>query len=184
MRSVNGGSSWSNRTPPLSTPLNASGVAVNPANPDQVMATFSGDFSGGAVWVSTDGGGQWTNRSAGLPANPMFAVVHDGSRFLVGGGRQFASQIAGLYASTNLGAQWTPLHNGSWSQLTVSAIALDPANPSVILVAFRRRGSKLANRHRWHRHAGGAFAAIHSGQFDAHPAGRRFDRRAALRERG
>lgn len=140
MRSVNGGSSWSNRTPPLSTPLNASGVAVNPANPDQVMATFSGDFSGGAVWVSTDGGGQWTNRSAGLPANPMFAVVHDGSRFLVGGGRQFASQIAGLYASTNLGAQWTPLHNGSWSQLTVSAIALDPANPSVILVATTGSG--------------------------------------------
>lgn len=135
VRSINGGSSWSDRTPPLPTPLNASGVAVDPANPDHVMATFSGDFSGGAVWVSTDGGGQWTNRSAGLPARPLYAVVHDGSRFLVGGGRLFASQFVGLYASANLGAQWTPLHNGSWPQLAVSSIALDPANPAVILVA-------------------------------------------------
>jgi photosystem II stability/assembly factor-like uncharacterized protein len=140
MRSTDGGSSWSDRSPPLPSPLNGSGVAVDPGNPSTVMATFKGDFSGGAVWVSTNGGVQWNDRSAGLPNNPINTVVHDGSRFLIGGGRLFASQFVGLYATTSLGVQWTPLHNASWPQLMVDSIAIDPANPAVILAATPAAG--------------------------------------------
>lgn len=140
MRSTNGGSSWLDRSPPLPSQLNGSGIAVDPANPNTVMASFRGDFVGGAVWVSTDGGGQWTNRSAGLPNNPINTVVHDGSRFLIGGGRLFASQFVGLYATSNLGVQWTPVHNASWPRLMVDSIAIDPANPNVILAATAGTG--------------------------------------------
>ncbi|MCP5474944.1 MAG: hypothetical protein H7A19_08905 [Rhodanobacteraceae bacterium] len=140
LRSTNAGGSWSNRTPALTAPLYASGIAVDPANPNTVMATFKGEFFGGAVWVSTDGGEQWADRSAGLPNSPINTVVHDGSRFLVGGGRLFGSQFVGLYATTNLGLQWTPVHDGSWPELAAESIAIDPSNPAVILVATSSHG--------------------------------------------
>jgi photosystem II stability/assembly factor-like uncharacterized protein len=100
-----------------------------------VIAVFGGDFGGGQVWTTTDGGDSWTNRSAGLPDNPMQAVVYDGSRLLVGGGQLFGSENVGLYRSTDLGATWTPLHDGTWPVLVVGGIAVDPNDAQTILVA-------------------------------------------------
>jgi photosystem II stability/assembly factor-like uncharacterized protein len=100
-----------------------------------VIAVFGGAFGGGQVWTTTDGGDSWTNRSAGLPNNPMQAVVYDGSRLLVGGGQLFGSQNVGLYQSTDVGATWAPLHDGTWPVLVVDAIAVDPNNTQTIFVA-------------------------------------------------
>lgn len=136
LRSDDGGFNWINRTPPVSSGLNGTAVAVDPTNPNRVVAAFAGDFGGGEVWASSDGGQNWVNRSAGLPpGRPMYSVVYDGSRFLVGGGRLFASQFAGLYATSDLGAQWVPLHDGSWPVLAVNEIVLDPNQPGVIIAA-------------------------------------------------
>lgn len=140
MRSTDGGNVWTNRTPPLAAPINGTGIAVDPADPDTVVAVFGGSFGGGAVWVTSNGGDTWTDRSAGLPANPMRTVVHDGSRFLVGGGQLFGSQYVGLYATPDLGVTWTPLHDGTWPLRVVEAIAIDPADPDVILAAINGRG--------------------------------------------
>ena len=79
MRSTDSGGTWSNRTPPLAAPISCRGIAVDPTHSNTVIAVFGGDFGGGEVWTTTDGGDSWTNRSAGLPANPMQAVVYDGS---------------------------------------------------------------------------------------------------------
>ncbi len=65
----------------------------------------------------------------------MNAVVYDGTRLLVGGGQLFGSQNVGLYESTNLGATWTALHNGSWPRRVVYDIAVDPNDSQKILVA-------------------------------------------------
>lgn len=141
MRSDDGGFVWTNVSPPVATGLGGSAVAVDPVNANRVMATFSGDFGGGEVWASSDGGQSWVNRSAGLPSgNPFFAVVHDGNRFLVGGGRLFANQFVGLYASDDLGAHWTALHNASWPLRAISDLALDPNQPGVILAASSGAG--------------------------------------------
>jgi hypothetical protein len=134
VRSTDGGETWLNRTPPAGA-IAARGVAIDPADPDTVVAIFGGAFGGGAVFTSTDGGGTWVNRSAGLPPNPMHAVAYDGSRLLVGGGQRFGSQFVGLYQSTDLGASWTPLHDTSWPILVVEDIAIDPADPATILAA-------------------------------------------------
>src|SRR5256714_5561211 len=135
MRSTDGGATWTNRTPPLAAPISGRGIAVDPTDSNTVIAVFGGDFGGGQVWVTTDGGGSWTNRSAGLPNNPMQAVVYDGTRLLVGGGQLFGSENVGLYQSTDLGATWTPLHDGTWPVLVVDAIAVDPNDAQTILVA-------------------------------------------------
>ena len=89
MRSTDSGATWTNRTPPLAAPISCRAIAVDPSDSNTVIAVFAGDFGGGEVWTTTDGGDSWTNRSAGLPNNPMQAVVYDGTRLLVGGGQRF-----------------------------------------------------------------------------------------------
>jgi photosystem II stability/assembly factor-like uncharacterized protein len=136
MRSTDGGATWTNRTPPLGTPISAHAIAVDPNNANTVIAVFGGDFGGGEVWVTTDGGDSWMDRSAGLPGNPLNAVVYDGTRLLVGGGLLFGSQFVGLYESLNLGVTWTPLHDGTWPILVVEDIAVDPDDAATIFVAI------------------------------------------------
>jgi len=135
IRTTDSGATWSNRTPPLTQPISCRGIAVDPTDSNRVIAVFGGDFGGGQVWTTTDGGDSWMNRSAGLPNNPMQAVVYDGTRLLVGGGQRFGSQNVGLYRSTDVGVTWTPLHNNTWPVLVVDAIAVDPNDTQTILVA-------------------------------------------------
>ena len=136
MRSTDSGATWSNRTPPLAAPISCRGIAVDPTHSNTVIAVFGGDFFGGEVWVTTDGGDSWTDRSAGLPGNPLNAVVYDGTRLLVGGGLLFGSQSVGLYESTDLGATWNPLHDGTWPVLVVEDIAVDPNDTATIFAAI------------------------------------------------
>ena len=135
MRSTDGGATWADRTPPHAVPLSGRGIAIDPGDSNTVIAVFGGDFGGGEVWVSTDGGDSWTDRSAGLPGNPLNAVVYDGTRLLVGGGLLFGSQFVGLYESPDLGVTWTPLHDGTWPILVVEDIAVDPSDAARIFVA-------------------------------------------------
>jgi len=136
MRSTDSGATWSNRTPPLAMPMSCRGIAVDPGNSNTVIAVFGGDFGGGQVWTTTDGGDSWIDRSAGLPGNPLNAVVYDGTRLLVGGGLLFGSRFVGLYESPDLGVTWTPLHDGSWPVLVVEDIAVDPNDAAKIFVAI------------------------------------------------
>src|SRR5438034_2427301 len=135
MRSTDGGATWADRTPPHA-PMSGRGVAVDPNDSNTVIAVFGGDFGGGEVWVTTDGGDSWNDRSAGLPGNPLNAVVYDGTRLLVGGGLLFGSQFVGLYESPDLGVTWTPLHDGTWPVLVVEDIAVDPNDAARIFVAI------------------------------------------------
>jgi hypothetical protein len=140
MLSVNGGTSWTNKSPPLANPLGCNGIAVDPANNQHVYAAFGGAFGGGKVWATTNGGTSWVNHSPGLPNNPMQDVVFDGSRVLVCGGQLFGTQNVGLYSSVNDGVTWTPVHDGTWPVLAINDIGLDPNDPSTILVASAGQG--------------------------------------------
>src|SRR6266850_4714776 len=135
MRSTDGGVTWGDRTPPHA-PLSCRAIAVDPNDSNTVIAVFGGDFGGGEVWVTTDGGDSWMDRSAGLPGNPLNAVVYDGTRLLVGGGLLFGSQFVGLYESPDLGVTWPPLHDGTWPVLVVEDIAVDPSDAARIFVAI------------------------------------------------
>jgi hypothetical protein len=134
MRSLDGGATWADRTPPHDAAMTGAGIAIDPNDSDTVIAVFHGDFGGGEVWVTTDGGDTWENRTDGLPGTPVNAVNYDGTRLLVGGGQNFGSQDLGLYTSDDLGVTWTPLHDPSWPLLVVTSIAVDPADAQTIVV--------------------------------------------------
>jgi hypothetical protein len=140
MDSPNGGTNWFNKTPPLGSAISCTGIVVHPTDPNRVYACFAGDFGGGEVWVSSTAGGSWTNRSAGLPNNPMKDLVHDGARVLLVGGQLFGGQAVGAYASPDEGVTWNPLHDGTWPNLAIQTIALDPNNASTILVGSAGSG--------------------------------------------
>ncbi len=135
MRSIDGGATWEDRTPPHGAPMVGAGIAIDPGDSNTVIAVFHGDFGGGEAWVTIDGGDNWDDRSAGLPGNPLNAVVYDGTRLLVGGGQLFGGQYVGLYESTDLGVMWNPIHDNTWPILVVTAIAVDPANTDTIYVS-------------------------------------------------
>lgn len=122
IRSDDGGASWTDNTPAQAAGQSVRAVAVDPSDSNRVAVGFGGGFGGGAVWVSTNGGATWVNRSAGLPGNPMNDLAFDGSRLLVCGGQAFGSQFVGLYESTDLGATWTALHDGTWPTLVANDI--------------------------------------------------------------
>ncbi len=115
-------------------------IGNNPNNAGEVFAVFGGFGGGGEAWFSDDGGTTWFDRSAGLPGNPLNDVVHDGSRVLVGGGQRFGSQSVGLYASSDDGVTWAPLHDGTWPLLVVNDVNLDPNDPNTLLVATAGTG--------------------------------------------
>ncbi len=135
MRSTDGGTQWQDMTPPHGAPMIGAGVAIDPNDSNTVIAVFHGDFGGGEVWVTTNGGTSWDDRSDGLNGEPLNAVVYDGTRLLVGGGQLFGSQFLGLYTSPDLGMTWTPLDDGTWPLLVVTDIAVDPNDSQTILVS-------------------------------------------------
>ncbi|MFH1745530.1 MAG: hypothetical protein ABIG44_00650 [Planctomycetota bacterium] len=138
--STDGGTIWTDVTPPLSMSVGCAGIAFDPNDTNKVYACFRGWMSEGDFWVSSDYGATWTQRSAGLPNRPLNAVVHDGTRLLLGGGMLFGSQFVGLYESTDDGVTWTALHDGSWPLLVIRDIDLDPADVDTILLASEGAG--------------------------------------------
>ena len=141
MRSEDAGLNWVDMTPPLAAPITGSAIAINPLNSLEIYAGFAGDFGGsGEVWVSTNGGLSWTNRSAGLPNRAVNDIEHDGTRVLVGGGVAFLSQFLGVYESTNQGVTWNALHDASWTLPAVTDIEVDPNNIDNVFVTTEGTG--------------------------------------------
>ncbi len=113
------GSAWSAPSEITSPRLNAwvSDLFVDPANTNRIWATYT-TMGGGRVFQSTNGGGSWTDRSAGLPNLPINAVeVHPGNP-----NRIWVAADLGVYQSFNGGASWSAFSNGLPNMLVVDLL--------------------------------------------------------------
>jgi hypothetical protein len=111
-------------------------------NPHDGSLWVSGNFG---LEVSTDGGGTWSRRDAGLPQfpgppartqSPATIAFHPLSPQTIFVGGQF-----GLYMSTNGGSTWQPFPTvGGAIGPDITGIAFDPIAPNVMQLASRNLG--------------------------------------------
>jgi photosystem II stability/assembly factor-like uncharacterized protein len=74
-RTTDGGlTNWTSITPPV-TSNSLTYIAVKNNDPNTVWVTFGGYSDGEKVYLSIDGGANWTNISAGLPNIPIMCIV-------------------------------------------------------------------------------------------------------------
>jgi len=136
-RTTDGGASWTsmNFYFPI---LSASGVCINPNNPNNVFVLTGDGNAGGiaqnscGIWVTNDGGANWVKTS--FNSDPL-TFIYNGYKLVMTPGFSyimFAATKNGLYRSTDSGNSWTlvlsgvPLTDGS---APVYDIEFDPSQP-------------------------------------------------------
>jgi photosystem II stability/assembly factor-like uncharacterized protein len=126
--STDGSQSWSEITGSNFPPRNLNRLAVDPNDPNTVVAVFGGfnvqtPDARGHVFVSRDGGGSWEDITFALPDAPLSSVVID-----------VREQYAGVYVGGALGvwvlqqgsSDWLPYGTGMPYAL-VSSLKLNPS---------------------------------------------------------
>jgi photosystem II stability/assembly factor-like uncharacterized protein len=141
-RSTDGGATWSTileiRSAPLAPRLTFSDIAVQPGNPDRLLAAFfrSGfDFipTRGGVYRTSDGGATWSlsRLEARNPPPPALALLFDPRR----PSRAYAGSTDGrAYVSEDAGVTWSFLGQGLPSA-SVLDLEADPFGPDTIYAA-------------------------------------------------
>lgn len=82
-------------------------ITIDPDDHDVVYVAFGG-YVNGNVWVTRNGGADWTDLSSGLPAAPVRAIaVHPRRTNLV-----YLGTEVGVFASDDAGATWSPTNQG------------------------------------------------------------------------
>jgi uncharacterized protein (TIGR03437 family) len=148
-QSQDGGVTWRRTLP---TDIAADAVFFDPADPATVYASVGGTaasaYSG--VYASTDSGGTWQARNGSGNSLPVaqagriaLAISAGPTRILYAGISALNGDSLALYKSDNTGATWTELPGPSYcpSYFTTetaqcnygNVIAVDPANPSLLL---------------------------------------------------
>ena len=103
-------------------------IWVDPGNEDKVLISVGGLLSTGfpglgeaeSVYLSTDGGGTWTNISGDLPVITANAAVGDPSS----ASTYYLATDGGVYRTTNGGTNWLPFDKGI-PNVPVADLALD-----------------------------------------------------------
>ena len=136
LKSTDGGATWVNLASQFSGYV-FGGIAVNPSNPQVVLAA-----SDGGIYRSADGGNTWNEMLHGVvgtavvfnPANPSIAWA--------GIGYAFGDPANGVYQSADGGQTWTRVTGTALNPLPPAnqvgrvAIAFTPTNPSIIFAGI------------------------------------------------
>jgi len=99
-------------------------LAIDPVTP----ATLYAGTSGGGVFKSTNGGGNWSAANTGLTNTDVLALAIDPATpatlyaGILGGG---------VFKSTNGGGNWSAVNTGLTNAF-VRALAIDPATPATL----------------------------------------------------
>jgi hypothetical protein len=98
-------------------------LAIDPSTP----ATVYAGTDGGAVFKSTNGGGNWTAMDTGLTSNYGYVLAIDPSTPAT----VYAGTNGGVFKSTNGGENWTAMNTGLTNS-NVSALTIDPNTPATV----------------------------------------------------
>jgi photosystem II stability/assembly factor-like uncharacterized protein len=151
-RSNNGGESWQAmnegidaRSRPSQDAIPVFALRIDPNNSDIIWA---GLLSGKGLFRSTDGGLTYLPRSNGLPLGETFTIRHievapgDSNKVFVMGehdtgfwGEGFARTRGFVFASSDGGANWSPLGSSSFPFPSLTRwLWIDPSNHNIMVV--------------------------------------------------
>ncbi|MCP3994390.1 MAG: hypothetical protein GY722_04890 [bacterium] len=129
-KSQNGGQSWG----AANQGLNATDVRSLAVDPVQSLTLYAGSMRSG-MFKSMDGGESWSAANEGLPAVQFRELVTDP----VDPANVYAAADR-VYRSTDGGQSWTTLDDLPGDR--VSALAIDPQNPSTVYVGTSGGGER------------------------------------------
>ena len=146
--STDGGDSWTGRNTPPAYHLEWNAVAVDPSNPQHLLASNNWD----PIILRSDDSGKTWNRAGGRLNEGMgwkvivFAssdpkTVYAGSSAYYSAGA-FDDQIlaAGVYVSHDGGMTWMAANDGSSAQASIVDLDVDPSNPQIVYAATGSKG--------------------------------------------
>lgn len=92
----------------------------------------------GNVWVTANGGGNWTNVTGTLPHRWITKVVADPVNVMVGyvtvSGYKYDEYLPHVFRTINRGTTWTDI-SGNLPQAPVSDVLIDPNNTNILYAA-------------------------------------------------
>ncbi|MDP4580932.1 MAG: IPT/TIG domain-containing protein, partial [Saprospiraceae bacterium] len=105
-KTINGGTSWTTITTPISSQI--SSLLVDPTNPNNLYATYSNFTASSKVYFSNNGGTSWTNISGTLPNIPANKIIYQtGSN-----GALYLGMDVGIYYRDNTQTDWSLYNSG------------------------------------------------------------------------
>lgn len=121
-KSTNGGGTFNTFSTGLPDRI-VTDFAVSPTNDDSVFVTLGG-FGTTHIYVTGDGGANWSPRGSGLPNLPFNTLLIDPANPQI----LYAGSDFGIYVSSDRGANWYDFNNGLWDATYVMDLALTPGN--------------------------------------------------------
>ncbi len=138
-RTTNNMQSWTAISPVLTYHISAAYSTVSTIDVSSVDSSIIYAGTGdGRLWVTTNGGGTWTDISAGLPLRWVSRVVADPESTNVAyvtlsGFRQYDS-AAHVFRTRDFGQTWTNI-GASLPDVPVNDLIVDPAMPTNLYIA-------------------------------------------------
>jgi photosystem II stability/assembly factor-like uncharacterized protein len=143
IRSDDGGNSspWDDVTEAPLPERPCTDVVVDVSDEDRVLAVFGGATGGAAshVFLSTDGGGSWTDISGDLPDISVNAAAldpNDTDTIYVG-------TDAGVYRTTDGGSSWEAFDNGI-PNVVITDLTIDPEDELLVAATYGRGMYKVS----------------------------------------
>lgn len=120
------------------------GISINPNNHNEILAAFSG----GGLWKTVDGGGNWTPLTENLGSLSIGSMAVDPNNrntIFLGLGDAFDGTGVGIVKSNDGGATWSaPVFLGT--STVVKAVTVAPTNSNIVLAATNKGLFRSVNR--------------------------------------
>jgi photosystem II stability/assembly factor-like uncharacterized protein len=147
LKSTDGGQTWAHvNNSTLMEPGAIAKIEVDPTNPNRVYAALyrglnkatANSFPEGGVYVSSDGGVNWTRTLTGLPRDLVINPANPQILYLAMRGNLSNTLTAGVYRSTNGGINWNIIYTSAYNTGFPSPrdirVAVTPADSQRIYV--------------------------------------------------
>jgi len=130
-KTINGGTSWTTVTAPISSQI--SSLMVDPTNPNNLYATYSNFTAGAKVYYSNNGGTSWTNISGTLPNIPANKIIYQtGSN-----GALYLGMDVGIYYRDNTQTDWS-LYNSGLPNVEIFDLEIRYSDKKLIAATYGR----------------------------------------------